>query len=751
MRKLKSGGGWQAIGYSLVKARQLGPLKFWRAMRSKNACKTCAVGMGGQLGGMVNEAGHFPEVCKKSIQAMAADMQGRIEPRFFETYSLEQLSALSPRELELLGRLADPIMAGPNDTHYRVAGWDEAFAAMGNALKASKPERTMFYASGRSSNEAGFLLQLLGRAHGTNHVTNCSYYCHQSSSVGLKESLGTGTATVSLEDLDKCDMVFVIGGNPPSNHPRLMTKLMEVRRRGGKVVVVNPLKELGMINFKVPSRLKSMLFGSEIASTYVQVGIGGDIALMTGIAKRLLESGAIDQEFITASTSGFDELKAQVTAATWDAIEGGSGIDRAQIEAVADEYARAERVIFSWTMGITHHEHGVENVRWIVNLAALRGMVGKPGAGLLPIRGHSNVQGMGTMGVSPALSKIAAGNLAQLGLVAPDFTGYDTLSGLEAAGRGEMDFALCLGGNLFGASPDALFVHKALGSIETVVYLTTSLNTGHVMGRGKTTVVLPVQARDEESQPTTQESMFSYIRLSEGGPSRHEGPRSEVEILAELGDRDLGNEGAVNWRSLRDHNEVRKLIARLVPGLEAMDGIGTSKKEFEIPGRILHKTGFGTPDGKAAFTASSIPDLHPLDSMQLRLMTVRSEGQFNTVVYEETDIYRNQDRRDVILMNASDIARMKLKSDQRVDVHNAVGSMRGVLVREFDIASGCAAMYYPEANILVSRDRDARSKTPAFKSAVVTVTPSAVGAGLVHLSSVAERPRAAKRGNYKAC
>ena len=316
MRKLKSGGGWQAIRYSLVKARQLGPLKFWRAMRSKNACKTCAVGMGGQLGGMVNEAGSFPEVCKKSIQAMAADMQGRIEPRFFETYSLDQLSALSPRELELLGRLADPIMAGPDDTHFRVVGWDEAFDALGKALKAAKPERTLFYASGRSSNEAGFLLQLLGRAHGTNHVTNCSYYCHQASSVGLKESLGTGTATVSLEDLDKCDMVFVIGGNPPSNHPRLMTELMEVRRRGGKVVVVNPLKELGMVNFKVPSRLKSMLFGSEIASTFVQVGIGGDIALMTGIAKRILEAGAADDDFIAACATGFDELNTQVEATT---------------------------------------------------------------------------------------------------------------------------------------------------------------------------------------------------------------------------------------------------------------------------------------------------------------------------------------------------------------------------------------------------------------------------------------------------
>src|SRR5579871_2333512 len=750
LMKLKSGGGWQAIRYSLVQAGRFGPVKFWRAMRSKNACKTCALGMGGQLGGMVNEARRFPEVCKKSIQAMAADMQGRIEARFFESYTLDQLATLTPRELELLGRLANPIIAAPGDTHYRVVSWAEALDAAGSALNQARPERTLFYASGRSSNEAGFLLQLLGRAHGTNHVTNCSYYCHQASGVGLKESIGVGTATVSLEDLDKCDLVFVIGGNPPSNHPRLMTKLMEVRRRGGKVIVVNPLKELGMVNFKVPSRLGSMLFGSEIASSYVQVKIGGDIAFMTGVAKRLLEIGAMDEAFVSSSTTGFDTLRATIDTTPWEAIESASGLSRRLIEDVADTYAASERTIFAWTMGITHHEHGVENVRWIVNLSALRGLIGKPGAGLLPIRGHSNVQGMGTVGVTPSLSKAAIENLSRIGLTAPGFEGYDTLTCLEAAGRGEMDFALCLGGNLYGASPDAPFVHNALGSIETLVYLTTSLNTGHVMGRGKTTIVLPVLARDEESQSTTQESMFSFVRLSDGGPARHEGPRGEVEILAELGDRDLGSTGPVNWPAMKDHESIRQLIAKLVPGLEAMSEIGPRKQEFEIPGRILHKAGFNTPDGRAALTASTIPAAPALAADQLLLMTVRSEGQFNTVVYEETDIYRGQERRDVILMCAADIERMRLQPDQRVDVSNGVGCMKGILVREFDVAPGCAAMYYPESNVLVPRDRDARSKTPAFKAAIVSVTPSG-DPSMIRLGDPAERPVAAKRGNLKAC
>lgn len=750
LKPLKSGGGWQAIRYTLVKARQLGPIRFWRAMRSRNACKTCAVGMGGQLGGMVNEAGAFPEVCKKSIQAMASDMQGRIEPRLFETYSLTELAQLSPRELELLGRLAHPIVAGPGDTHFRVVDWSEALETICASMKSTRPECGYFYASGRSSNEAGFLLQLLARAWGTNNVSNCSYYCHQASGVGLKESIGVGTATVSLEDLDECDYVFVIGGNPPSNHPRLMTKLMELRRRGGQICVVNPLRELGMINFRVPSRPKSMLFGSPIASRYVQVAIGGDIALMIGIAKHLVGLGAVDADFVSGQTTGYAEMQATIDSTTWEEIEAASGLSRLEIEAVAADYAQSKRTIFAWTMGITHHEHGVDNVRWIVNLAALRGMLGKPGAGVLPVRGHSNVQGMGTVGVTPALGKVALQNLSQIGLTPPEPEGMDTLAGLEAAHRGDIRWALCLGGNLYGASPDAHYVHDALGAVDTIGYLTTSLNTGHVLGRGKTTVILPVLARDEEPEPTTQESMFSYVRVSDGGTPRHDGPKSEVEILAAIGHRVLANSGAVNWSDLASHDAVRALIAKLVPGMEEVADAGTTKREFQIPGRILHETGFPTPDGRVALSDASIPERAPLASNELRLMTIRSEGQFNTVVYEETDIYRRQERRDVILMNHADMERLGFANDSRVDVSNAVGTMRGILVREFEIAPGCAAMYYPESNVLVPRDRDPRSKTPAFKAAVVAITPAAAG-DFVPLASLVNRNVGAKRSGLKAC
>ncbi|MCB8933779.1 MAG: FdhF/YdeP family oxidoreductase [Chthonomonadaceae bacterium] len=722
MRQPRHGGGWRAIAYTLSKARENGPIRFWRAMRTKNACKTCAFGMGGQAGGMRNEAGRFPEVCKKSLQAMASDMQGRIEPRFFETYRLDQLATFSPRELELAGRLAFPIVAGPGDTHFRPVSWDDALDVCADALRASPPERTFVYSSGRSSNEAGFLLQLLARALGTNHVSNCSYYCHQASGAGLKASIGTGTSTVALEDLERCDLLFLIGGNPASNHPRLMSELMRLRRRGGHVVVVNPLREVGLERFNVPSSATSLLFGSEIASLYVQPTIGGDIALLLGIAKRLLESGAVDRAFVDNHTEGWEAFRQRVEDTSWEAVERDSGVSRTEIDAVADLYGASKSTVFSWSMGITHHLHGVENVRWIANLALMRGMVGKPGAGLMPIRGHSNVQGLGSIGVTPQIRAQAAERLGELGLTVPSFEGYDTLATMEAASRREMQVGVCLGGNLFGANPDASFASEALGRVDTLVHLSTTLNTGHVRGRGQTTVILPVRARDEEEQSTTQESMFNYVRLSDGGPARLEGPRGEVQVLAEMGRRAFAGAAAVlDWAELADHNAIRRLIARLVPEFEPVADIGTTKREFHIPGRVLHEPTFRTGSGRARFTDSPVPEATPLGERQLRLMTVRTEGQFNTVVYEETDLYRGQDRRDVILIHPEDLARLGLKPDQTVEVRSEAGTLRAV-ARPFPIARGCAAMYFPEANVLVPRRADPVSRTPAYKSVVVEVT-----------------------------
>src|SRR5262245_26621023 len=535
MKRLKSGGGWAAILYTLRMANRVGWRRLWQAMRRRNACKTCALGMGGQAGGMRNEAGHWPEVCKKSLQAMVADMQMGLEPGFFERFSIDQLRALSPRELEWCGRLTAPLYAGPGDSHYRVVGWDFALDRVVRQLQSTPPDRHFFYASGRSSNEAGFLLQLFARLWGTNFVNNCSYYCHQASGVGLGQALGTGTATLTLDDVEKTDLFVLVGGNPASNHPRLMRSLMNVRRRGGQVVVVNPVKEVGLVNFRVPSDVRSLLFGSKIASLYLQPHIGGDVALLSGVAKLVLERGQVDERFIAEATEGFAAFRDRVTALSWDEIEHSGGVDRRQIEQMAEVYAAAPSAVFGWTMGITQHVHGVENVRAIVNLALLRGMVGRPRAGLLPIRGHSNVQGMGSVGVAPALKQAMLDNLERhLGVALPRSPGLDTMGCMQASAAGQMRSALCLGGNLYGANPDAGFAQKAIEKLELIAYLNTTLNTGHAWGRARETLVLPVLARDEEPEPTTQESMFNFVRLSDGGPRRLEGPKSEVEVITAL-------------------------------------------------------------------------------------------------------------------------------------------------------------------------------------------------------------------------
>ena len=722
MKRPGSGGGWPAILYSLRLARRVGWWKMWRAMRSANSCKTCAVGMGGQLGGMVNEAGYFPEVCKKSFQAMASDMQAAIPSEFFSDWDFDRLRALDSLQLEASGRIVTPLIARPGARRYEPISWDEALDRVTQALQAAGPERSFFYASGRSSNEAGFLLQLLARRFGTNYVNNCSYYCHQASGVGLGQTLGSGAGTIRLEDLEHADLYILIGANPASNHPRLMRELMKLRRRGGRVIVINPVKELGLVRFRVPSDVRSLLFGSEIASDYLQPHIGGDIALLQGIAKHLLETNAHDSQFIERHTEGFAAFEERVVQASWPELERQSGVTRAEMARVAEQYARAKNVVIGWCMGITHHLHGTDNVRMIANVALMRGMVGRERAGLMPIRGHSNVQGLGTVGVSPALKQALLQRWeARLGQPPPTSPGYDTMACMDAAERGEMDFALCLGGNLYGSNPDAPRASRVLGKMKTLVYLSTTLNTGHAWGLGQETLILPVLPRDEESQSTTQESMFSYVRLSAGGPARHAGPRSEVSLLAALGQRLLATDTAINWRQLESHAAIRQLIAKLVPEYEQLTSLDGTGQEFHVPGRAFRDYRFPTASGRAQFSAVRVPS-HQHDAGRLRLMTVRSEGQFNSVVYDSYDLYRGQERRDVILLNPVDMQRLGLKTDQRVNVKSATGEVQFLLVRPLDVRAGNAVMYYPEANPLIPTTVDPQSKTPAFKSIEIEVS-----------------------------
>lgn len=724
MKKLNAGGGWQAIRYTFKKGFESGGLwKMYRALRSRNSCKTCALGMGGQHGGMVNEHGSFPEVCKKSIQAMAADMQPAITADFWAKHPIRQMKHYSPRQMETSGRLIQPILYEQGTESYRTITWTEALDRIAAQLKAIMPAESFWYFSGRSSNEAGFLLQLLARLYGTNNVNNCSYYCHQASGVGLSTTLGTSTGTLVLDDLDECDTIFIIGGNPPSNHPRLMTTLMHLRRRGGKIVVINPIKELGLVRFKVPSDPVSMLFGTKIATHYVQPHIGGDLALLSGIAKAVVELGRHDLVYMQNHCENHEAYLAKLESTSWDEITRKSGVDEKTLRELGNVYAASNGAVFSWTMGITHHTNGVENVQGIVNLALLRGMIGRKGAGLMPIRGHSNVQGIGSVGVTPKLKDEIFNNLQnKFGVVLPTTPGRDTLDCMEAAKRGTLKFGFCLGGNLYGSNPDATFANASLGNLDMLVMLSTTLNTGHANGLAKTTIVLPVLARDEEPEPTTQESMFNYVRLSDGGPKRLPGPRSEIHVIAEIGKRLFDSKKPVDWSQMEKADTIRQWISKVVPGYEAIESIAETKKEFQVGERTFHTPKFKTPSGKAKMVAHDLPELSPLGTNQLRLMTVRSEGQFNTVVYEETDLYRNQERRDVILMHPNDLQRLGLQHDECVTVFNETGSMSNILARGYeDIREGCAMMYYPESNVLVPRAVDPQSRTPTFKNIPVTI------------------------------
>ncbi|MGK2964717.1 MAG: FdhF/YdeP family oxidoreductase, partial [Tepidiformaceae bacterium] len=700
---VRAGGGLPAMWYVAKKSREAGgPLRLYKRLRSKNTCKTCALGMGGQHGGMVNEAGHFPEVCKKSVQAQAGDMARPIPERFFRETPIAELERYSSRDLERLGRLAFPLGAAPGDTHFRRISWDEANNHIASHFTAADPSEVFFYSSGRSSNEAAFLLQLVARAYGTANIHNCSFYCHSASSVALEGIYGSGTGSISLEDIAQADLVLVAGANPASNHPRLISQLVNLRRRGGQVIVVNPLKELGLVRFRVPSDWRSMLFGSDIASLYIQPHIGADAALFLGILKGLVETGATDTAFIDGYTEGWDDARARAEQASWDDITSLSGVPRREIDAAVAALARAKHGIFLWAMGLTHHTNGVENIESLANIALARGWLGRPGSGLMPIRGHSNVQGVGSMGVSPVMKTAFARQLEEVyGITAPSDASepQHTYASMEAAAAGNVRASLLLGGNLFASNPDREWAAAALRNIPFSVTVSTKLNEGHIHGRGQLSLILPALARDEEAQATTQESMFNYVRLSEGGEAPARGQaRSEVEIIAAIAERILPR-GRFDWAELRSHESLRQSIARVVPGYEALAAIGETKQEFVIEGRTFAEPTFKTTSRRAAFRPTGLPTF-AVDPGQLRLMTLRSEGQFNTVVYDEEDLYRGNKTRDVVMISKRDANERALVDGQRVTLTSSAGEM-DASVAIVDIRPGNAAMYYPEANVLV--------------------------------------------------
>lgn len=721
---LPSAGGFKAINYVMRAANKVGTRKLAAAVRSNNTCKACAFGTGGQRGGLHNEYSNRIEICNKNIQAQLSDIREPIPAEIFTENSLEELRQLSGKQLEDLGRLATPLHKAAGAEHYQPISYESAIKRIADRFIASTPERCFFYGSGRSSNEAAFVLQLFARLFGCNHVNNCSYYCHQASGVGLNASIGTGTATIQYADLHKADLIFVLGANPASNHPRFVKVLLECRQRGGKVIVINPVREAGLVKFASPSNFRSMISGGgEVASHYVQPHVGGDVALLTGIAKHLITKGLIDEKFIESHCENFSTYKAFVNNCDWQLVEQESGVTKEEIESIAEVYAHSDRCVFAWGMGLTHHSNGTENIEAVAALALLRGMIGGEGKGLLPLRGHSNVQGVSSMGLTPALKQqVFEAMENEYGVTLPNYKGMDTLACVEAAESGNVDVAFLLGGNLYAANPDSKFAAQALSNIPFKVMINSTLNQTHINGVDGENIILPIRVRDEETQSTTQESMFNYVRMSDGGFDRIPNLLSEVEIITEIASQVISRE-KLDFTQFRQHNSIREAVGNLIPGFDELKKIDGSKKEFHIKGRHLSEPRFATQTQRAIF---SIPtqtnwSKHQSSRESFSLTTVRSEGQFNTIIYNEEDVYRGQDRRDVLFMNPEDMKDKGWQEGSLVNISNDTGTMQNLTLTSCAIRSGNVMTYFPEANVLVPRAIDNRSRTPSFKNVAVKI------------------------------
>ena len=692
-------------------------------------------------------AGHRSafEFCENGARAVAheADVR-RVDAAFFAAHSIEQLRTESDFQLEHHGRLTEPVIKRAGDTHYRPLSWDEAFDVVGTALKSlSSPDQAALYTSGRTSNEAAFAYQLFARALGTNNLPDCSNMCHESSGRGMGNTIGVGKGTVQLSDFARADCIFIIGQNPGTNHPRMLTTLAEARARGAAVVVVNPIRERGLQAFAHPQKVLGMLGkGDDIASHWAQVKLNGDVALLKGIMKVVLAEdrrrggGVIDRAFLDEHVVGVDEFIAALDAASWDDIVEGSGIDRAAIDELGLLYANSERVIACWAMGITQHENGVDNVREIINLLLLRGNIGREGAGPCPVRGHSNVQGDRTMGISeePAEPFLAALDTAT-GINSPRHHGVDVVHAIEAFEKRDLRVFIGMGGNLVAAAPDTPRVDAALRGAQLTVSVATKLNRTH-LACGEQSLILPCLGRTEVDQQksgpqfVTVENSMGVVHRSQGRlKPTSSSLRSEVAIVAGMAKATLGDLPKVQWQSLVDDYAVlRDVIEKVVPGFHDFNGRVAAEDGFTLRNSARERE-WKTSSGKASLTVVPLPKWQLLPE-QLLLMTIRSHDQYNTTIYEENDRYRGiHGRRDILFVSAKDLQARGFVDGDRVDI---TSHFRGVertvssfSVVAFDLPAGCVAGYFPELNPLVPLESRAReSHTPTSKAVVVTLRRS---------------------------
>jgi molybdopterin-dependent oxidoreductase alpha subunit len=686
------------------------------------------------------------EFCENGAKAVAEEgTSARVTPGFFRQWSVEALSRQSDMWLGKQGRLTHPMVLREGATHYEPLSWEDAFALVAGELNAlESPEEACFYTSGRTSNEAAFLYQLFVRQFGTNNLPDCADLCHESSGAALTETIGIGKGTVTLEDFEKAEAIFVIGQNPGTNHPRMLVSLQEAARRGAQIVSINPLPETGLNRFKHPQEPLQLLGGpgTAINRLWLQVRVNGDVALLQGLGKALLEEDArfpgrvLARDFISQRTVGFEAYAAALRALSWDTVVEQSGVPREQLLAAAEILARSEKTIFCWAMGLTQHRNAVANIQEVVNLALLRGSVGKPGAGLCPVRGHSNVQGDRTMGI---LEKPSAAFLEALerefGFTAPRKPGLDTVATIRAMHEGRVKVLFALGGNFLSATPDTEFTAEALRRTRLTAHVSTKLNRGHLI-HGQRALILPCLGRTERDvqeggmQFVTVENSMGVVHASRGAVEPAAPTlRSEPDIVASLARATLGARSRVDWAGqVKDYDSIRELISRTVPGFSRFNPRVREPGGFYLPNGPREGR-FTTPDGKAHFTVHPLPRIE-LGAGQLLMMTLRSHDQYNTTVYGMDDRYRGiLNGRRVVLMNPEDIRVLGLAEGQSVDLtshfQGETRVARRFVVVPYRIPRRCAATYFPETNVLVPIDSVAeKSRTPTSKSVVISVAPA---------------------------
>ncbi|WP_307854192.1 FdhF/YdeP family oxidoreductase [Nocardioides palaemonis] len=678
---------------------------------------------------------HPAEFCENGAKAVAEEAtRQHLDRAFFAAHSVADLAERTEFWLGKQGRITEPMVLRPGATHYEPITWDDAFATIaGHLQRLEDPDQATFYTSGKTSNEAAFVYQLFARSLGTNNLPDCSNMCHESSGSALSETIGIGKGSVSLEDIHQAKLILVVGQNPGTNHPRMLSALEEAKSRGAKIISVNPLQEAGLVRFKNPQTPKGLTVGTPVADLHLPIRLNGDLAFFQAVGSLLVEWDALDHDFLEQYTTGFDDYRAHVADLDWSKVEASTGLTREQITEAARMVAESPATVTCWAMGITQHHNAVGTIKEIVNVALLQGNIGKPGAGVCPVRGHSNVQGDRTMGIWERVPDHFLDAIRdEFGFEPPREHGLDTVGSIQALRDGKIRVFFGMGGNFVGAAPDTEATEAAMRNAALTVHVSTKLNRSHVVHGGEA-LILPALGRSEKDltggrvQRVTVEDSMSAVHASHGPldpPSEH--VRSEVDIICSMAIATLGEDSPVPWAAFRDdYTEIRRRIARVVPGCAAYDEKVDEPGGFVLPHPPRDNRVFETESGRAVITSTPL-DVLDVPRGRFLLQSMRSHDQFNTTIYGLDDRYRGvKGGRRVVFVHPDDLRDLELVEGDLVDLvsewkDGVERTAKAFRVVPYDQPRGCVAAYYPEANPLVPLDSTAeKSNQPVYKSVVV--------------------------------